>query len=248
VAVLQDPAAASGVSSAIAFVAGLLSFLSPCVLPLIPSYVGFLTGMTAEEIGRRRWAALHHALWFVAGFSFIFVVLGASASALGALFRDSQVWLGRIGGVLVIVFGLYLLGALRPAFLMRERRLHLADKPLGYLGSAAVGVAFGAAWTPCVGPILGAILTLAAARSSVMDGMALLGWYALGLAVPFLLTALALQRFLGWFQRFRPYLPWVDRVAGVILIVLGLLLVSDRFTLLAGYLQGLTPEFLRSRL
>ena len=247
--VLQDPAAGgSGVSAAIAFVAGLLSFLSPCVLPLIPSYVGFLTGMTAEEIGTRRGAALLHAVWFVAGFSLIFVLLGASASALGSLMRDWETWLGRIGGVLVIVFGLYLLGVLRPAFMERERRLHLATKPLGYLGSAAVGIAFGAAWTPCVGPILGAILTLAAARSSVGDGMVLLGWYALGLAVPFLLTAVALERFLSWFKRFRPYLAWVERVSGAILIILGILLITDRFTLLAGYLQALTPEFLRNRL
>ena len=246
---LQDPAAAaSGVSAAIALVAGLLSFLSPCVLPLIPSYVGFLTGMSAEELGTRRGTALLHALWFVAGFSLIFVLLGASASALGSLMRGWEAWLGRIGGVMVIVFGLYLLGVLRPAFLMRERRLHLATKPLGYLGSAAVGIAFGAAWTPCVGPILGAILTLAAARSSVGQGMALLGWYALGLAVPFVLTAVALERFLAWFQRFRPYLAWVERVSGAILIVLGILLITDRFTLLAGYLQGLTPEFLRNRL
>ena len=246
---LQDPAAgASGVSAAIALAAGLLSFLSPCVLPLIPSYVGFLTGMSAEELGTRRGIALLHSLWFVAGFTLIFVLLGASASALGALMRDWEVWLGRIGGVLVVVFGLYLLGVLRPAFLMRERRLHLATKPLGYLGSAVVGVAFGAAWTPCVGPILGAILTLAAARSSVGDGMVLLGWYALGLAVPFVLTAVALERFLAWFQRFRPYLAWVERVSGTILIILGILLITDRFTVLAGYLQGLTPEFLRTRL
>jgi len=248
VVVLQDPAAGSGVSAAIALGAGLLSFLSPCVLPLIPSYVGFLTGMSTEELGTRRGTALLHALWFVGGFSLIFVLLGASASALGSLMRGWEAWLGRIGGVLVIVFGLYLLGALRPAFLTRERRLHLATKPLGYLGSAVVGIAFGAAWTPCVGPILGAILTLAAARSSVSEGMALLGWYALGLAVPFVLTAVALERFLAWFQRFRPYLAWVERVSGAILIVLGILLITDRFTLLAGYLQGLTPEFLRKRL
>jgi cytochrome c-type biogenesis protein len=249
VVALQDPAAAgSGVSAAIALVAGLLSFLSPCVLPLIPSYVGFLTGMSAEELGTRRGTALLHALWFVAGFTLIFVLLGASASALGALLRDWQVWLGRVGGLLVILFGLYLLGVLRPALLTRERRLHLGTKPLGYLGSAAVGLTFGAAWTPCVGPILGAILTLAAARSSVGEGMVLLGWYALGLAVPFLLTAVALERFLAWFQRFRPYLPWIERVSGAILIVLGILLITDRFTLLAGYLQALTPDFIRRRL
>jgi cytochrome c-type biogenesis protein len=235
-------------SFALAFVAGLLSFLSPCVLPLIPSYVGFLTGLSLPEIERRRGTAVTHAVWFVAGFSLIFVALGATASAFGVLLLRSQVWIGRIGGALVVLFGLYLLGLLRPAFLVRDWRLDLAHKPAGYLGSAFVGVTFGAAWTPCIGPILGAILTLAAAQASVVHGIALLGVYALGLAIPFLLTALALERFLGWFQRFRPYLGWVDRIAGVLLVLLGILLLTDRFTLLAGWLQGLTPEFLKSRL
>lgn len=239
------------VSLAVAFTAGLLSFLSPCVLPLIPSYVGFLTGMSADELqehATHRATAVLHGLWFVAGFSLVFVLLGAAASALGSLLREYQHWLGRIGGVLVILFGLYLLGVLRPAFLLRERRIQLSRKPLGYFGSGVVGFTFGAAWTPCIGPILGGILTLAATRQAVGEGMGLLAVYALGLAVPFLLTAFALDRFLVWFQRFRPYLVWVDRVAGVMLIVLGILLVTDRFTLLAGYLQGLTPEFLRRRL
>jgi len=237
-----------GVSFAVAFAAGLLSFLSPCVLPLIPSYVGFLTGMSVEELEVRRGTALLHALWFVAGFSLIFMALGASASALGGFLLGYQVWIGRVGGVLVILFGIYLLGLWRPAFLERERRFDLARKPIGYLGSGVAGVVFGAAWTPCVGPILGAILTLAAAGASVSRGALLLGVYAAGLAVPFLITALALDRFLVWFQKFRRYIGWVDRVAGVLLVVLGLLLVTDRFTLLAGYLQGLTPNFLKSRL
>ena len=238
----------SGVSLFVAFAAGLLSFLSPCVLPLIPSYVSFLTGLSAEELQLRRGTALLHAVWFVAGFGLIFILLGVSASALGALFLRSQVWIARVGGVLVILFGMYLLGILRPAFLMQERRIHLARKPLGYVGSSVAGVVFGAAWTPCIGPILGAILTLAATRSSIAQGTALLGVYTLGLALPFLLTALALDRFLVWFQRFRPYLVWVERISGVLLILLGILLVTDRFTLLANWLQGLTPEFLRSRL
>jgi len=235
-------------SFALAFVAGLLSFLSPCVLPLIPSYVGFLTGLTLEELEVRRGTAVAHALWFVAGFSLIFIALGATASALGVLLLRSQVWIGRIGGVVVILFGLYLLGVLRPTLLMRERKVQLARKPLGYLGSAFVGITFGAAWTPCIGPILGAILTLAAAQASVGHGAALLTAYSAGLALPFVVTALALDRFLAWFQRFRPYLVWVERTAGTLLILLGLLLVTDRFTLLAGWLQGLTPEFLKSRL
>ncbi len=237
-----------GVGVAVAFAAGLLSFLSPCVLPLIPSYVGFLTGMSVEEVERRRGTAVLHGLWFVAGFSLVFVLLGAAASAVGNLLRDYQVWLGRVGGVLLILFGIYLLGILRPAFLMREWRIELARKPLGYFGSGVVGFTFGAAWTPCIGPILGGILTLAATQAGLGRGIALLAVYALGLAIPFLLTALALDRFLLWFQRFRPYIVWVDRIAGAMLIVLGILLVTDSFTLLAGYLQSLTPQFLRERL
>jgi len=236
------------VSVLVAFAAGLLSFLSPCVLPLVPSYVGFLTGMSVEEAERRRGTAVLHGLWFVAGFSLVFVLLGAAASAVGQLLRDYQVWVGRIGGVFLILFGIYLLGVLRPAFLMREWRVHLAHKPLGYFGSGVVGFTFGAAWTPCIGPILGGILTLAATQAGLGQGMGLLAVYALGLAIPFLVTALALDRFLVWFQRFRPYIVWVDRVAGAMLILLGILLVTDSFTLLAGYLQSLTPRFLRDRL
>src|SRR5437773_154016 len=245
---IAAPDAAGGVSFGLAFAAGLLSVLSPCVLPLIPSYVGFLTGLSLDEVEARRGTALAHALWFVAGFSLIFIALGATASALGVLLLRSQVWIGRIGGVVVVLFGLYPLGIVRPAFLMRERRPELARKPLGHLGSAFVGITFRPAWAPCIGPLLGAILTLAAAQASVAHGTALLGVYALGLAIPFVITALALDRFLGWFQRFRPYIVWVDRIAGALLVLLGILLVTDRFTLLAGWLQGLTPEFLKSRL
>ena len=232
----------------VAFAAGLLSFLSPCVLPLIPSYVGYLTGMSVDEVQRRRGTAVLHGLWFVAGFSLVFVLLGAAASAVGTLLRDYQQWVARVGGVLLILFGIYLLGLVRPLFLMREWRVELARKPLGYFGSGLVGVTFGAAWTPCIGPILGGILTLAATSAGLGQGMALLAVYALGLAIPFLVTALALDRFLVWFQRFRPYIVWVDRIAGAMLIVLGILLVTDSFTVLAGYLQGLTPAFLRERL
>src|SRR3989475_1237311 len=204
--------------------------------------------MSVEEAERRRGTALLHGLWFVAGFSVVFVLLGAGASAVGNLLRDYQVWLGRVGGVLLILFGLYLLGILRPAFLMRERRIELARKPIGYFGSGVVGFTFGAAWTPCIGPILGGILTLAATQTGLARGVTLLAVYAAGLAVPFLVTALALDRFLIWFQRFRPYIVWVDRIAGALLIVLGILLVTDNFTLLAGYLQSLTPDSLRRRL
>src|SRR2546422_6501308 len=132
--------------------------------------------------------------------------------------------------------------------LFRSRKIQLVHKPLGYVGSALVGITFGAAWTPCIGPILGAILTLAAAQASIAHGAALLSAYALGLAVPFMFTAYALDRFLVWFQRFRPLMRWVEIVAGVLLILLGILLFTRSFTLLSSWLQGLTPEFLKSRL
>ena len=242
---MSEPAALGFV---VAFFAGLLSFLSPCVLPLVPSYVGFITGMTLPEVTGRRRAALTHALLFVAGFSLVFVLLGASATALGRALNYYQVWLQRVGGVLIILFGLLCLGVFKVGLLNQERRLHLERKPVGYLGSALVGMAFGAGWTPCIGPVLGGILGLAATSNDVSRGMQLLAVYSAGLAVPFLIAAVAVESFLDWFQRFRHFLPWVMRVSGVMLIVVGVLLVTGEFTRLAGWLQGLTPDFLREQL
>jgi cytochrome c-type biogenesis protein len=232
----------------VAFIAGLLSFLSPCVLPLVPSYVGFITGMTLPEVTGRRRAALTHALLFVAGFSLVFVLLGASATALGRALNYYQVWFQRVGGVLIILFGLLCLGVFKVNLLTQERRVHLERKPVGYLGSLLVGMAFAAGWTPCIGPVLGGILGLAATSSDVTRGMQLLAAYSAGLAIPFLVAAVAVESFLDWFQRFRRFLPWVMRVSGVMLIVVGVLLVTGEFTRLAGWLQGLTPDFLRERL
>nr|MBA3760572.1 cytochrome c biogenesis protein CcdA [Gemmatimonadales bacterium] len=217
----------------VAFVAGLLSFLSPCVLPLVPSYVGFITGMTLPEVTGRRRAALTHALLFVAGFSLIFVLLGASATALGRALNYYQVWLQRVGGVLIILFGLLCLGVFKGGLLNLERRVHLERKPVGYLGSLLVGMAFAAGWTPCIGPVLGGILGLAATSGDVTRGMQLLAVYSAGLALPFLIAAVAVESFLDWFQRFRRFLPWVMRISGVLLIVVGVLLVSGEFTRLA---------------
>lgn len=232
----------------VAFAAGLLSFLSPCVLPLVPSYVGFLTGMTLHEITGRRRVALIHAILFVSGFSLVFILLGASATALGRALNYYQVWLQRIGGVLIIGFGLLCLGVFNLRSLNQERRLHLERKPVGYLGSALVGMAFAAGWTPCIGPVLGAILGLAATSADVTRGMLLLAVYSAGLALPFLIAAVAVDSFLEWFQRFRRFLPWVMRISGVMLVGVGLLLVTGEFTRLAGWLQSLTPAFLREQL
>jgi cytochrome c-type biogenesis protein len=232
----------------LAFGAGVLSFLSPCVLPLIPSYLSFITGLSLEDAGARRWTALSHAAFFVLGFTLIFVALGASATALGGLLNYHRVWLERVGGALIVVFGLYLLGAFQWTVLARERRVQLQNKPVGYLGSAVVGLAFGAGWSPCIGPILGAVLTYTSATATVGQGIGLLLAYSLGLGIPFLIAALAVDRFLGWFQRYRRFIPLVNRIAGIVLVIVGVLLATGYFSLLATWLQQLTPEFLRSRL
>jgi cytochrome c-type biogenesis protein len=233
---------------AVAFTAGLLSFLSPCVLPLVPSYVTFITGLSVEDASRARRASFVHALLFVIGFSLIFLALGASATAVGRLLFAQRVWISRIGGVLVVLFGFYLLGAFDAAFLARERRVHFADKPVGYLGTLLVGIAFGAGWTPCIGPILGAILALTATTADLRQGLVLLGAYSLGLAVPFLASALAVEHFLATFRRIRPYMGVVTRASGALLIGVGVLMMTSYFTRLAGYLQALTPDVIRTRI
>lgn len=225
-----------------------MSFLSPCVLPLIPSYVSFITGLSLDELGERRWVAVSHALMFVTGFTLIFVVLGATATALGQTALTHKVWLERVGGALIVFFGLYLLGAFQWGPLARERRVHLQDKPLGYFGSLLVGVAFGAGWTPCIGPVLGAIIVYSSSQASVTQGIVLLLVYSLGLAVPFLLAAYAVERFIEWFKRFRRYMLLTQRLAGGVMVLVGLLLATGYFSLLSGWLQGLTPDFLKSLL
>lgn len=242
---MVDPAS---LGLTLAFGAGLLSFASPCVLPLIPSYLTFVTGIGIDEIGHSRRAALLHAALFVLGFTLIFVVLGASATALGRLLLTYRVWISRFGGALVIGLGLYLLGVARIATLDRERRVHFANKPVGYLGTVAVGVAFGAGWTPCLGPILGAILTYTATQADVGRGIPLLLAYSMGLALPFLLAAVAVERFLATVSRARRHLAKVSRVSGALLVLVGVLMLFDYFTVLASYLQVLTPAALRSRL
>ncbi|HEX2190109.1 MAG TPA: cytochrome c biogenesis protein CcdA [Longimicrobiaceae bacterium] len=243
---------AESLGFAVAFTAGVLSFLSPCVLPLVPSYATFITGMSLDELqegsGRRRRTVLTHGVLFILGFTAVFVLLGASATFLGALLSYASRWVEIFGGVLLVLFGLYLLGLLRLPGASREWRVHLADRPVGYLGTVLVGVAFGAGWTPCIGPILGGILTLAATRGSVAEGMGLLAVYSAGLAVPFLAATLLIDRFLGAFRRFRHFLPWVSRASGALLVGVGILLLSGSFTSMAAALARWTPEFLLNRL
>jgi len=234
----------------IAFTAGVFSFLSPCVLPLVPSYLTFVTGMSLEDLqeGVNRKATFMHSMLFVVGFSSIFILLGASASFLGQFLRQYEVWIARIGGLIIIILGLHLAGIFRLAPLMREKRMHIADKPAGYLGTLGVGMAFGAGWTPCIGPILGAILTYGMTQDTMWAGVGLLSVYSLGLAVPFLIASLALDWFLQTFQRFRRWIPVVEKASGVLLIVLGILLLTGQFTVLASWLTRFTPQFILERI
>ena len=234
----------------VALTGGVVSFLSPCVLPLVPSYLSFVTGMSLEDLqgGVDRRATFMHSLLFVLGFSIIFIALGASASFLGRYLNEYEVLIARVGGAVIIVLGLHLTGVFKIVPLLRERRVHVSDKPAGYLGTIGVGAAFGAGWTPCIGPVLGAILTLASTQDTVWAGVSLLSVYSLGLAIPFLISALALDLFLSAFSRFRRFLPAVEKGAGVMLIILGLLLVTGTFTLLNTYLLPLTPDWILERI
>ncbi|CAN5270481.1 cytochrome c biogenesis protein CcdA [soil metagenome] len=235
-------------SLAVAFLAGLLSFLSPCVLPLVPSYVTFVTGMTLDEIttngkaAARRRAAVHASL-FVLGFALVFVALGATATALGASLRRSLPLLQQVGGVVIVLFGLSILGVLRLPSLMRERRFYLAAKPAGHIGTVVVGIAFGAGWTPCVGPVLASILLYAGTRTSMLRGMLLLGMYALGLGIPFWIAAVGLNWYLAGARRIMQWLRPIEIASGVLLVVVGVLLFTGRFALVSNYLAGFGQLF-----
>lgn len=232
----------------ISFTAGVLSFLSPCVLPLIPSYVSFITGMSLDDTQRSRRTTLIHALLFVTGFTLVFMALGATATVLGRLFHQEREWVGRVGGVLVIVLGLYLLGVFNFGVFAKERRVHVANKPLGYLGTVLVGMAFAAGWTPCIGPILGGVLTYTASSADLNRGLLLLFAYSLGLALPFLLAALMIDRFMTLFQRYKGALVWMSRASGLFLIGIGILMITGSMTVLSSWLQQWTPDALRDRI
>lgn len=234
--------------------AGVLSFISPCVLPIFPSYLSFVTGLSFGELSgsvdnvKTRRAIILNALCFILGFSVVFMSLGASFSLLGRLLFDYQQMLRKIGGVLVILFGLYIAGFLKLPFLTRTVRLELQDRPAGYLGAFIVGVTFAAGWTPCVGPILGSILLYASTAKTAYTGILMLGAYSLGLAIPFFLSALALNRFLDYFDRFKRLMPVVSAVGGIFLVVVGGLLLTNYFTILSAYALRLTPQWLWQRL
>jgi len=219
----------------ISFAAGILSFLSPCVLPLVPGYISLMSGVSIDNLKEgvtSRRAVIINSLAFNAGLSVIFLVLGTTAGLVGAAITSNP-WVRIIGGLVIIAFGLQLIGLLKIGALYKDTRFFSSEKPRGVLGSAALGMAFAAGWTPCIGPILGGIIGLAATSGGWGSGLVLSAFYSAGLAVPFLLTGLGINQFLGFYKNFRRHLHKVEVVSGVVLILVGLLVMSGQSTLLA---------------
>jgi cytochrome c-type biogenesis protein len=226
-----------------AFFAGLVSFLSPCVLPLVPGYVSLISGVGVQELQSRGSQSLRkvmlNSIGFILGFSLVFVTLGAVSTEVGQLLAQYKSTLARLAGCVIVLFGLHLTGLFRINALYADKRLHNVKGGSTLWGAFLIGFAFAFGWTPCVGPILAVILGFAAAQDSVVSGIALLGVYSMGLAIPFLLTALAIERFLRFYSRFRAHLHAVEVASGAFLIVLGVLLVFGRLTLLSNYFSFL---------
>ena len=227
-----------------AFLGGLLSFLSPCVLPLIPSYVSFITGISFDDFktgdkARIRRLTLINSFAFVFGFSTVFVLLGVSSSYIGKLFAVYYDHIRVIGGIVIVVFGLYVMGVLKLNFLASDKRVHLHSKPRGHFGSFIVGLTFGAGWTPCIGPILGSILLIASTTGSAMQGFKLLLVYSLGLAIPFMATSLAINSFLSHYSAIQKYMRMIMFLSGLLLIGFGVILLTDKVHLLL----SIAPDF-----
>jgi cytochrome c-type biogenesis protein len=248
-----------------AFIAGVLSFISPCVLPLIPGYLSFISGVSLEEMrGLQPVAAgaaggtmtvttgvsaaakrqvIITSLFFILGFSLVFVSLGASATFLGQYLMERLTIFGKVAGVLLIIFGLHTIGVFKIPFLLNEARVQANTKPASMIGAVIVGISFAFGWTPCIGPILSAILLVAAQQDSVNQGIVLLSIYSLGLAIPFLLTAIAINQFFVAFKKIRRHYHAIEIVSGLLMIVIGLLIFFNRFTIIAQWLTPYLPTY-----
>ena len=223
-----------------AFIAGLISFISPCVLPLVPAYISFISGVSLEKLragdkGAIRQDVILTSLLFIAGFSTIFVLLGASATYAGQFLLQNKILFNRIAGVIIILFGLHVAGLFQIRFLNYEKRFNFDRKPVGIFGTYLVGLAFAAGWTPCIGPILAAILVVASNQESSGQGMILLTSYSLGLAIPFFLTALAINVFFNFFNWVKRYYRAIECISGALLVILGFLVMTNQFSGLARY-------------
>jgi len=223
------------ISLFIAFAAGLLSFVSPCVLPLVPSYVTYITGLTIEELTSETQRARVRGT--IIANSLLFIAFGASASLAGQLLLTYQDFLRKLGGVIIVVFGLYVMGLLKLKFLMAEKRVHFTSRPAGYAGSVLVGVAFAAGWTPCVGPILGTILLYASTTDSMLTGVKLLTSYSMGIALPLFITALAIDSFLNYFKKIKAYMYGISLASGIFLVLVGVMIYTNSLTILTSILE-----------
>jgi cytochrome c-type biogenesis protein len=229
-------------SLSVSLVMGLVSFASPCILPLIPSYVSYITGISFDDLvgpdarGRNMRTAGMHALAFVFGFTVVFVVLGATASLIGQVMIEYLAGIRVAGGILLIVLGFFVIDIIPIPFLQRDAKLQLKNRPAGFLGTILVGVVFAAGWTPCTGPFLAAVLMQAAQSETMSTGMVFLAFYSLGIGIPFILSAIAISAFLSSFGRIKNYLRVIKVSSGVILIIMGLLLITDKWTLLTTYI------------
>jgi len=239
----------NGVSIPLAFFGGILSFVSPCVLPLVPSYISFVTGISFEELtgdntSQLRKVILLNSVMFIFGFSTVFVViLGSSAQLFGSLFMEYQDIIRKIGGLVIVILGIHIIGIINFKILQRDKRLHFfREKPTGLLGSFLVGVGFAAGWTPCIGPILSAIFAVAATSGKSWSGMMLFIAYSAGLAIPFMLTSIGINTFLRHFNRFKKHMRIVSVVTGVFLIITGLLIFSNSLGIISGFLNSLVPS------
>jgi cytochrome c-type biogenesis protein len=246
-----------------AFGAGLLSFISPCVLPLVPGYLSYISGLSLDEMRGTPGAAgggagvvavavpsaaarrqvVVSSLAFILGFSLVFVALGAAASAIGQFLLAQQAIFSRIAGAIIIVFGLHTMGVLRIEWLYQEKRVHANRKPAGAFGATLVGIAFAFGWTPCIGPILAGILALAGSQDTVQQGVRLLAIYSLGLGVPFFAAALAINRFFGAMSKIRRHYHKIELVSGALLVVIGALIFTNKFTVIAQWLTPYLPVY-----
>lgn len=228
------------ISLLLAFSAGILSFASPCVLPLIPSYVTYITGLSLERLRSEEGKGhgletFFHSLAFVIGFSIVFISLGASATILGQVMARHQVLLRKVGGVLVVIFGLHFTGIINIRFLQVYKKADLKEKPMGYLGSVLIGLVFGAGWTPCIGPILSSILLYASTAETMTKGIMLLTAYSLGLGIPFIISAVAINRFLSFFQGVIRHMKALTIASGILLIIIGVLIFTNSLTSITTY-------------
>ncbi len=222
-----------------AFLAGLLSFFSPCILPLIPAYFTFITGLSLDELTETaketRRKVIVSTLAYVAGFSFVFIMMGASASFFGSLIQQYSSIVRYVGGAIIIIFALHLLGILNIKKLNFEKKFHVKETPLHLFGTFAVGMAFGAGWSPCIGPILGSILIVASNQETIFNGMLLLAFYSLGIAVPFILISIFITKMVETIKRATKFIIYINKATGIFLLIVGILLITDKFKLLAGF-------------